>query len=423
MSVHARWCAASGMGVLFAVALLAAVFAEVAFAAPMTEASQYETRGGLALVESDASVASASELTAQSGASPAPTAVTGLQAKGCSLIVKWRAVAAVNGYQIAYSTSSNMRGATVRTMKGASKTSLVVKGVERGKTYYVKVRTCKGANRSAWSAARSLKMRALSRTDLTRIVSKASAANKGKKKLKVYNSTYQPSRHKAGKRLLKYIRSMAKGNKINIVMTDLTSGDTLTYSPKRSMYSASCLKGPFVASLNKWKPRSRSSSSGSMRETIVWSNNDTYAGLRGRYGSSTMRKMHKYSGIGKGGYSTKYRFLPTRDLAKLWVGTYWYFYKDTNKNSKWARSLYTHGSNSFIYSAMKGKKKVHAKPGWYPGGSYNVRNDAGVVMAKVNGKSRPYVVAVMSSAYGQYGKLAKLVKLLDAVHTDMVKRG
>ena len=347
--------------------------------------------------------------------------VTELKSKGNSLVVHWQKVSSASSYQVAFATTAGMKGLVVKNVSGASKTNLVVKDVDRGKTYYVKVRACKGAKRSAWSGARALKVSKLGRKDLTRIITKASAANKGKKKFKVYNSTYKLSKRKAGKRLMKYVKRMAKSSKINIVMTDLTSGDTLTYSPKRSMYSASCLKGPFVASLNKWKPGSRSRSAGSMRETIVWSNNDTYAGLRGRYGSSTMRKMHKYSGIGKGGFSTYYRFLPTRDLAKLWVGTYWYFYKDTNKNSKWARNLYTHGSNSFIYQAMKGKKKVHAKPGWYPGGAYNVRNDAGVVMAKVNGKSRPYVVAVMSSAYGDFGKLRKLVKLLDAVHTDMVK--
>lgn len=348
--------------------------------------------------------------------------VSGLKSQGSSLVVHWQKVSSASSYQVAFATTAGMKGLVVKNVSGASKTKLVVKGADRGKTYYIKVRACKGAKRSAWSGARALKVSKLGRKDLTRIITKASAANKGKKKFKVYNSTYKLSKRKAGKRLMKYVKRMAKSSKINIVMTDLTSGDTLTYSPKRSMYSASCLKGPFVASLNKWKPGSRSRSAGSMRETIVWSNNDTYASLRGRYGSSTMRKMHKYSGIGKGGFSTYYRFLPTRDLAKLWVGTYWYFYKDTNKNSKWARNLYTHGSNSFIYQAMKGKKKVHAKPGWYPGGAYNVRNDAGVVMAKVNGKSRPYVVAVMSSAYGDFGKLRKLVRLLDAVHTDMVKR-
>lgn len=350
------------------------------------------------------------------------TAVKSLRSKGCSLVVTWRKVASADGYQVAYATKASMEGATVKNVNGSARTKCIVKGIDRGKTYYVKVRARAGTKRSAWSGARSLKVAKLKRTDLTRIITKASSANKGTKNLKVYNSTYKPSKRKAGKRLLKYIRSMAQSSKINIVMTDLTSGDTITYSPLRIMYSASCLKGPFVASLNKWKPRSRSSSAGSMRDTIVWSNNGTYAGLRSHYGSSTMRKMHKYSRISSNGYSTYYRFLPTRDLAKLWVGTYWYFYKNTNKNSKWARSLYTHGLSSYIYQGLKGKRKVHAKPGWYPGGIYNVQNDAGVVMAKVNGKNRPYVVAIMTSAYGQYGKLRKLVQLLDAVHTDMVKR-
>ena len=40
---------------------------------------------------------------------------------------------------------------------------------------------------------------------------------------------------------------------------------------------------------------------------------------------------------------------------------------------------------------------------------------------KVKHKSRPYVLAVMTSACGQHAKLRKLVRLVDAVHADMSK--
>lgn len=355
---------------------------------------------------------------------PAAPAICAPRAVGCSLVITWKKPAQrVDGYQVCYATSSDMAHAASKRVKGHAKTKLVAKGLARGKTYYVRVRSFKGSAYSAWSSVRSVKLAQLGRKDLTSIVSKAAAKNKGKKRLKVYNSTYKLSAHKAGRRLSRYVKHMAKSYKVNIVMIDLTSGDTLSYSPRRSMYSASCLKGPYVAALNKWKSGSRSSSSGSMRETIVQSNNDTYASLRSHYGPAPMSKMYKYAGISTKGAGQYYRNLSTRDLAKLWVGTYWYFYRDTNKNSRWARSLYTHGHNSFIYQSMRGKAKVHAKPGWFPGGGYNVQNDAGIIMAKVNGKSRPYVVAIMSSACDQYGKLRKLVRLVDAVHTDMVKAG
>ena len=29
---------------------------------------------------------------------------------------------------------------------------------------------------------------------------------------------------------------------------------------------------------------------------------------------------------------------------------------------------------------MKKRWKVHAKPGWYPGGGFNVQNDAGIAL-------------------------------------------
>lgn len=242
------------------------------------------------------------------------------------------------------------------------------------------------------------------------------------KSLKAYNlKGYNLKKTKAGKKLLAYVKQLRKRYKISIVMIDLKTGMGVSAAPKRVMYSASCLKGPYVASLNRWKPSSRKGSAGMMRSTIVQSNNNTYSALRNRYGSGTMKKMLSYSKVSSISYARKYSYLPVKDLAKLWVGTYWTFYKDTNKNSKWARSLYTHGTQSFIYQGMKGKFKVHAKPGWFPGGGFNVQNDSGVVMAKVNGKSRPYVLTVMTSACGQQKKLQKLVKLIDAVHTDMVK--
>lgn len=353
---------------------------------------------------------------------PRSTSLKKVTAVGAGAEVTWkRRSVQVDGYQIAYSTSKSMKAASKKKAKGAKKKSLVIRGLKMGKTYYIKVRTYKGSQYSTWSKAKKLKLKKPGRKDLTKLLDKASSKNKGTKKLKVYNSTYQVSKTKAGKKLLKYLKKLRKSYRVNIAMIDITTGEALTYSPLRSMYSASCLKGPYVASLNKWEPSSKSGHKGTMRETIVWSNNDTYASLRSEFGSWTMRKMHLYSGVDTDQYEFKYHWLPTRDLAKLWVGTYWYFYKDTNKNSKWARSLYTHGYESFMYRGLKGTWKVHAKPGWYPGEGKDVQNDAGVVMAKVDGKSRPYVVAYMTSLCDEHPKLRKLVRLVDAVHTDMVK--
>lgn len=96
------------------------------------------------------------------------------------------------------------------------------------------------------------------------------------------------------------------------------------------------------------------------------------------------------------------------------MGTYWSYYRETNTRSAWARALYAHPLNSFIDRGLS--TPTRTKPGWYPGGGYNVQNDAGVVLSS----DGHYVLAVMSSACGQYGSLASLVRAIDAVHADMV---
>lgn len=153
--------------------------------------------------------------------------------------------------------------------------------------------------------------------------------------------------------------------------------------------------------------------------TIKVSSNEGYASLRNRFGSSIIRKMAAYGGVSNSdlGLDLSYHYIDisSRGLAKLWLGTYWYYYRDTNYRSSWARSLYKHPSNSFIDAALK--TKTNTKPGWLSGSNahYTVRNDAGVVF--VDG--HPYLISVMSSAYGQWGKLKNLVKAIDAVHTDI----
>ena len=343
---------------------------------------------------------------------------------GGSVLVSWKpAKKQTSGYRLYWSTSRKFakKKTHKKLLTKRSAHKLELRGLAVGKRYYFKVAAFKKVkSKRYWSAQskrRSAKIARQSKDDLLKLLSKASSS----KSVKTFNSTYKLGKTKAGKSLLRTVSDLRKRYKINFEMIDIQTGEGLSCSPHRYMYSASCLKGPFVASLNRWKPYSRRSA-GTMRSTIVWSDNNTYSALRSSYGSSTMSKLMRYSDVHSFDPYRKYAYLPTSDLAKLWVGTYWYFYKSTNANSTWCRNLYTHGYNSFIYQGMKTRgKKVHAKPGWFPGGGYNVQNDAGVVMAKVGGKSRPYIVSVMTSACGQYAKLRELVRAIDDVHTDMCR--
>lgn len=94
-----------------------------------------------------------------------------------------------------------------------------------------------------------------------------------------------------------------------------------------------------------------------------------------------MKKMMGYCGISeKEMTSTRnYPYMSSRTLAKLWVGTYWSYYRETNSRSAWARGLYAHPLNSFIDRGLS--TPTRSKPGWYPGGAGGAAQPAGNVAA------------------------------------------
>lgn len=236
-----------------------------------------------------------------------------------------------------------------------------------------------------------------------------------------FNSDTDISKLSSGKALIKYVKKLRKHSVISFVVIDVNTGEGFGANPKKKMYSASCLKGPYVAALCKYKPGSYRRSKGLMRRTVTVSNNDTYASLRRKYGHGPMRKLRALTKASSFDPDWKYTYIRTRDLARLWVGTYWYFYRDKNADSVKCRKMYTHGTQSFICKGLKGRAVVHTKPGWYPGGGLNVQNDAGIVMAKYNGEYSPYIISVMTTANGKHKSLRKLARLIDDVHRDMYR--
>lgn len=240
-------------------------------------------------------------------------------------------------------------------------------------------------------------------------------------KVRSFSSDTDISKLKSGKKLIAYVKQLRKSSVISFVVIDVNTGEGFGANPRKKMYSASCLKGPYVAALCKYKPASYKKSRGLMNSTVTVSNNGTYAALRSRYGHSPMRKLRALTKASSFDPDRKYTYIRTRDLARLWVGTYWYFYRDKNKNSIKCRRMYTHGTQSFISKGLKGRAVVHTKPGWYPGGGLNIQNDAGIVMAKYKGEYSPYIISVMTTASGQHKKLRKLVRLIDDVHRDMYR--
>lgn len=262
------------------------------------------------------------------------------------------------------------------------------------------------------SAERFFAQGGKTRLQLIKSIRKARASG-----LRVFGMRSYKRNSKAMKRLLGAIKKL-RGYKLGFVMMDLTTGAGISYNPGKQLYSASALKGPYVAAVNKYSPSGAKRAYGTMSSVIKWSSNEGYSSLHSRFGGGPMLKMMSYSGVSSSEMSgrRKYNYISARTLAKLWVGTYWYFYRQTNDRSAVTRNLYAHPLNSFIDKGLKSPTRT--KGGWFSG-EYNVQNDAGIVFAK----GRPYVVAVLSSACWQFGKLSNLVRAIDGVHTDMVKKG
>ena len=87
-------------------------------------------------------------------------AISKLTAGKKQVTVSWKKISGVTGYQIAYSTKASFSGQVKKSVKGASKTALVVKGLRARTTYYFRIRTYKTSGGkttySSWSTAKKV---------------------------------------------------------------------------------------------------------------------------------------------------------------------------------------------------------------------------------------------------------------------------
>ena len=107
-----------------------------------------------------------------------------------------------------------------------------------------------------------------------------------------------------------------------IVLLDLKSGKGLSYNAGQSFYSASTMKGPFVASLASAQPSAISASNGNVTATIRWSSNEDYMSLVNRYGKNCMKQWCKKAGVRTSLATHPYTNVSAGELAKLWLQNY-----------------------------------------------------------------------------------------------------
>ena len=333
--------------------------------------------------------------------------------------LRWSKVKYGTYYDVYRSADGGKTYKKVRTTKG---TVCTIHDLKPGKTYryYVKARyktsTFNGAGPRSRILLQKTVMVGISKSKLLSLVGSAPDTAG----LKTFNTDYKLYSTKKGKALVNYLAELRRSYRVSIIVIDLTTGQGFSCRSNHTMYAASCMKGPFVAFINRDFPNKANNYRRTERRVVVNSSNPDYRSLWAAFdGYSYWRSQMNRMGISSWD-GTLCPYIKPRDLGKMWIETYWYFYKATNKNSESVRGLYTHGTMSFLAQGLSGRWTVNAKPGWIRGEGYLALNDAGIVKAKIDGESAPYMVLVMTDAYGQSGKLRKLVRLIDDVHTDMM---
>ena len=217
-------------------------------------------------------------------------------------------------------------------------------------------------------------------------------------------------------------RLTAEGYTTGFVLYDLNSGGGISYRPDEIYYSASAIKGPYVIWVVQEYPSAASDMYSTLSDTISWSSNSDYFTLINTYGKSGFNAWTAELGVPNVAMTDgSYGPISARDFTKVWCYMYDYFISGQD-NADTIRDLYIGTEESSISETLGEKYTVYSKAGWIADANdpyYNVQNDAGVVMKE----GHPYVLVLLSNAYGRHDLLDNLTDCLDRAHSGLMGLG
>ena len=209
-------------------------------------------------------------------------------------------------------------------------------------------------------------------------------------------------------------RIQSSGSSVGFVMMDLTTGQGVAYNADQRIYSASTIKGPYVASLVSQNPNALQSWSATISNILYYSSNEGYSSIRQAFGSTPFYAWCQKSGVDTGLASEYYTWYSARELAKLWVTNYDYF---TRGGGSALGSRFEHAQISALQNTLGSQYKVQSKEGWYSGSAtiYDSTSDGGIIYSSTG----TYVVAIMSSIPENHSALSSLARAIDRAHSEM----
>ncbi|MHB9782153.1 SH3 domain-containing protein [Streptococcus sp. 10F2] len=224
---------------------------------------------------------------------------------------------------------------------------------------------------------------------------------------------FEPTINKL-KELVQAIRSLeVQGYNMGFSMIDVVTKKGIEYRADQTYYSASTIKGPFVASLASMNPRSMSQSKATMLAVLTQSSNEGYKQLRTIYGASSIYNWAREARLSEGKVQALYPYLTPRDLMGLWNQNYKYFTNSAQGHE--VATWFEKPNLSPIKSVLGSHYKTFSKAGWIGGWGYHAANDAGIVRTPKG----DYIVSIMSNADGKLGLLNPVVRALNEIHKQI----
>ena len=201
---------------------------------------------------------------------------------------------------------------------------------------------------------------------------------------------------------------------IGFIMTDCSTGMTLSYNPDRVFYGASTIKALWTTYLFEEYLAKGRLSWGQIRglavPTIVRSDNGTYLALREGYGSES--GFSSWLGSVGVGHIGTWGYYSPRTLQKTWTHMLAYANSGRDYADTW-KSTFDHSYMSAIHDGLAGTRTTYSKPGWMS----DILDDSAVVTGE---GGRQYLLTVMTSA-GPSGKgqVQRVVRAIDAIQASM----
>ena len=209
---------------------------------------------------------------------------------------------------------------------------------------------------------------------------------------------------------------------VGFVMINLVNGKGVGYNVDDKVYSASCIKGPYVASLVNYKPELIETNSNTLIQVVMNSDNKLYSGLRKTYGRLFFGEWCVSAGADEDVSVYNYPRLSARNLAKLWIKNYYFF--NTDETGIQIRDWYTKPNASAIYSSLGRDETAEAplgyrtesKAGWFcESGKIDATatTDGGIIYPDDHSA---YVIAIITSLPSDMKSLEPLCLELNEIY-------